>query len=152
MGKRVSIYMPDEILKSIQKSAKEDSRSVSNYLVQLYKNTLRNETIIDEILPGDSYPGKVIIVDKEKKWNGFIEESGEISKEVYEKIKPMDRTVNIIATQRTVPDIKEFGRGIKVDKNFKEINPVKDKIKKVVKEIPGVQPANVFNPQPKKGK
>lgn len=40
MGKRISIYMSDEMFKSIQATAKKDGRSISNYLVQLHSREI----------------------------------------------------------------------------------------------------------------
>lgn len=62
MGKRVSIYVPDDLVGSIQEAAKMGSRSVSNYLVQLHKTAIQNGM-------------------------GFIDEAGSISEEVYNSIK-----------------------------------------------------------------
>ena len=62
MGKRVSIYLPDDVLLSIQETARRDGRSISNYLVQLYKSSGRGNM-------------------------GFFDEAGSISEEVYKHIK-----------------------------------------------------------------
>lgn len=42
MGKRLSIYISDmEVLASLKKAAKEDDRSVSNYLIRLHQANIR---------------------------------------------------------------------------------------------------------------
>lgn len=106
MGKRVSIYIPDDVVESIEDAAKRDGRSVSNYLVQLHKAAIRKDI-------------------------GFIDESGSISEEVYNNIETGNKPAqpNKFESHRSESDLKDIKKRVKkvVGKKKEEagwINPL----------------------------
>jgi hypothetical protein len=120
-GLRKMIYIPNkEIWQGIQTAARMDGRSVSNYLVMLHQVSAR---------AGDT------------KNQGFIDEIGSISKEAYANIETGNKP--------TQPD--KFGSHRPKTNDTPPVNSEnKQKIKKVVKKIPSIQPASdFFNPRPK---
>lgn len=120
-GLRKMIYIPnEEIWQRIQEAAKMDGRSVSNYLIMLHQVSTRVGDIKNQ---------------------GFINEIGSISEEAYANIEAGNKPAQ--------PD--KFGSHRPKTNNVPPVNSEsKQKIKKVVKKIPSIQPASdFFNPRPK---
>lgn len=98
-GLRKQIYIPnEEVWESIQDAAKKSGRSFSNYLVTLHQVSTR-------------------VGDTKNSHQGFIDEAGSISEEVYEKIKPVDNRKEVTSKMQTT--LKSFSKDSQLGKKEK---------------------------------